>query len=119
MARNNIKILSPAQLEKLNAKYYFEVDGQDILVGLNGYQRVTRHSRDKCFHINSRNDVKRKICFSKEAIDIWLTCKENKLKLSLFDVQNAVNNLTVTYQPVSYENVVRFFNRSMKIQTNK
>ena len=119
MARNNIKILSQAQLEKLNAKYYFEVDGQDILVGLNNYQRVTRHPRDKCFHINSKTDVKRKICFSKEAIDIWLACKENKLKLSLFDVQNAVNNLTVTYQPVSYENVVRFFNRSMKIQTNK
>ena len=119
MARNNIKILSQAQLEKLNAKYYFDVDGQDILVGLNGYQRVTRHPRGKCFHINSRNDVKRKVCFSKEAIDIWLTCKENKLKLSLFDVQNAVNILTVTYQHVSYENVVRFFNRSMKIQTSK
>ena len=119
MARNNIKILSPAQLEKLNAKYYFEVDETDIIVGLNGYQRVTRHPRDKCFHINSRSDVKRKICFSKEAIDIWLACKENKLKLSLFDVQNAVNVLTVTYQRVSYENVVRFFNRSMKIQTNK
>ena len=59
MARNNIKILSPAQLEKLNAKYYFEVDENDIIVGLNGYQRVTRHPRDKCFHINSRNDVKR------------------------------------------------------------
>ena len=116
MARNNIKILSQAQLEKLNAKYYFEVDGQDILVGLNSYQRVTRHPRDKCFHINSRTDIKRKICFSKEAIDIWLACKENKLKLSLFDVQNAVNNLTVTYQPISYDNVVRFFNRSMKIQ---
>ena len=116
MARNNIKILSQAQLEKLNAKYYFEVDGQDILVGLNNYQRVTRHPRDKCFHINSKTDVKRKICFSKEAINIWLACKENKLKLSLFDVQNAVNNLTVTYQPVSYDNVVRFFNRSMKIK---
>ena len=119
MARNNIKILSQAQLEKLNAKYYFDVDDQDIIVGLNNYQRVTRHPRDKRFHINSKTDVKRKICFSKEAIDIWLTCKENKLKLSLFDVQNAVNVLTVTYQQVSYENVVRFFNRSMKIQTNR
>lgn len=106
--RNHIKLLSTGQLEKLNAKYYFEVDGDNIVVGLHDYDRFTLHPKDKPFHINSRSDVKRKICFNTFAINVWLKCYENKLKYSLFDVQQAVNVLTVTYQPVTEESVLRF-----------
>lgn len=113
MARNHIKLLSIGQLEKLDAKYYFELDGDSIVVGLHDYDRFTLHPKDKPFHINSRSDVKRKICFNMFAINLWIKCYEQKLEYSLFAVQQAVNVLTVTYQPVTEENVMRLLKQPL------
>lgn len=120
MARNNIKLLSQAQLEKLNVKYSFYIEGDMIVVSCSGYNRSTLHPKDKPFHINSRKYVKRKICFNLDAIEIWLKLVEEKCKYSLFDVQQAVNTLAITYQQVNYDNVKKFLSKpKLKIQSVK
>ena len=117
MARNNIKHLSSGMLEKLNEKYYFDVEDDDIIVGLNHYQRITRHPQTKPFHINSTCDIKRKICFNLVAINFWLQFHEDGLPFSLFDVQQAVNVLTITYQDIDRDSVLKFLKKPQtKIQ---
>lgn len=117
MSRNNIKLLSTGQLEKLNYKYQFTLDEDSIVVSLKDYHRQTRHPKNQPFHINSKVYVKRKICFNIQAIEFWIKTQEEGMKFSLFDVQQAVNVLTVTYQKVDYESVLHLLKqKSIKIQ---
>lgn len=114
MTRNNIKLLTPAQLDKLNEKYVFEVDENDIVVRLRHYNRVTKHPKDKAFHINSKI---RKVSFSLDAIEIWLSIRETHKNYSLFDVQQAVNTAYITYRPIEVTNVLNILkNPTFKIQ---
>ena len=108
MARNHIKLLTQAELENLNVKYIFSISGDDIVVSLKDYNRYTLHPKNKPFAINSRWGVKRVINFTLEAINFWIKCMEENKKYSLFDVQQAVNALTITYQDVNYESVLKF-----------
>jgi len=108
MARNHIKLLTQSELERFNNKYQICVDGDDIVVSLSNYDRYTRHPKDKGFFINSRIEVKRKINFTVEAIQIWIKCIEDNYNYSLFDVQQAVNALTITYQTINYESVLKY-----------
>lgn len=114
MTRNNIKLLTPAQLDKLNEKYVFEVDGNDIIVKLRHYNRVTKHPKDKAFHINSKI---RKVCFSLDAIELWLSIRDSHKNYTLFDVQQAVNTAYITYRPINVTNVLSILkNPTFKIQ---
>lgn len=117
MARNNIKPLTSGQLEKLNAKYRFSYDDNDVIVTLTTYNRMTRHSRTDPFHINCKSPIKRKICFSVTAIEYWIRSVEQGLKYSLFDIQQAANILAITYQSIDYDAVLKVLNqKSSKIQ---
>lgn len=115
MTRNNIKLLTPAQLDKLNEKYIFDVDDENIIVRLRNYNRITKHPKNKTFHINSKI---RKVCFSLDAINIWLSIRESYKNYSLFDVQQAVNTAYITYRPIDIQNVLTLLkNPTFKIQT--
>ena len=103
--RNNIKLLTQKELEQLNEKYFFELEGDMILVCLHHYDRVTAHPVNKSFHINCK-DV-RKVCFSLDAIDVWKQMIKKTKKYSLFDVQQAVNKLHLMYLDTTYTNVER------------
>lgn len=103
MARNNIKLLTDIQLKILNEKYIFELDGDEILVKFHHYGRVTRHDANKPFHINAKKI--RKVCFNVQAIEIWKSMQSDKKVPTLLSVQQAVNKLTITFQPVNVDTV--------------
>jgi len=105
MSRNNIKILTDVQLAKLNSKYLFILDGDDIVVSNRNYSRDTRHPKNKSFAINSKI---RKVTFSIDAINYWIECVTNDIvDYSLFDIQQAVNKLYVLYQPINFKSVMK------------
>lgn len=115
MARNNIKLLKPKELELLNEKFIFELEEDAIVVKLRNYGRVTRHPIDKPFHINAKGI--RKVCFSMEAINIWKALY-NKGLPTLFSVQQAVNYLTIAFQKVD-ENAVKKILSGQQIKVKK
>lgn len=104
MARNNIKILTDEQLTILTNKYRFALDEQTskILVRTAGYSKVTCHLSTEPFSINAKS-LKRKVCFSLNAIEIW---KNLKNRYSLFQIQDSVNRLTLMYQNINEETVL-------------
>lgn len=117
MPANNIKIMGDTLLEKIKAKYRVSYDEQtnSILVGLTTCKRITSHSADEGFHINSKKP-KRKICFSKDVIALFIECqKEDKTKdITIFDIQNAAISLKVMYQKVTLKSVVDFIRKKFE-----
>lgn len=112
MSKNNIKLLTTAQLQALRDKYSFELEGNEILVRTTAIRRIARHPADQPFHINAKPI--RKLSFSIEAIDIWKELLDTK-KYNLIDVQHAVNILTVTYQNVTKEAVIQIVDNGLKV----
>lgn len=102
--RNHIKLLDEEKLNILKNKYLFDIEGNYILVKFNDLKRVTKHPITRPFHINAKGI--RKVCFSMTAINIWKELFKENL-ISLFEVQQAVNKLIITYQKVTKENVVK------------
>lgn len=93
MPANNIRILNDVELHTLNSKYSFKYEGGVILVSTSNYSKITAHTLDKKFYLNTKIG---KMTITVEAIKQWV---ENfKDKYSLIDVQNAINTLIVTYQ---------------------
>ena len=88
--RNNIKLLTDRQLTELNEKYNFSIDGDNVVVDIKNYNRHTKHPITDSFFINSKI---RKITLSPEAISIWIELTQDRLRYTLFDVQNAINKL--------------------------
>lgn len=119
MARNNVKPLTEEQRIAFNKKYVFEYDFKtdEIIVKFTNYGRITTHNSNKNFSINSNI---RKITFTVDAINIWKELYVDKeTRESLIDVQNAANNLYVTYQEISLDSVKRFIRNwdgSMKVK---
>lgn len=112
MSRNNIKLLTERQRAEFKEKYYFEYEPGYVVVKLYDYGRITKHPDNKSFHINS---TIRKLIFSVDAIDIWKTLyKDPKTRISLIDVQHAVNSLYVMYQPITLKNVTNFLKNLAK-----
>ena len=93
MSHNNLKALSKSEMKYLNGRYSFELEGSQVLVRINNYNRVTAHSVNERFSLNTKV---RKIDITPEAIRMW----KNKFmhKYTLLDVQNAINTLISTYQ---------------------
>ena len=100
MGRNNAKVISDSEMSYLKSRYVFEVDGSQILVKIQNYDRVTAHPLTKGFSLNTKV---RKIGLTSEAIKLW--DESFKDKYSLFEVQNAINTLISTYQQPSFEDV--------------
>lgn len=103
MPKNNVHVLTEEELRTFKNKYLISIEDNKILVKFPNYARVTVHDIDKPFAINAKNF--RKICFSMEAINYWKKFVKQKSRYTLFDVQNAINILYVTYQPVNEKNV--------------
>ena len=102
MSRNNVKLLTATQLDKLNDKYEFFVEDNDIVVKMRHYNRSTKHPLDKSFFINSKI---RKISFSLDAINLWLKLKD-ETKYTLLDIQQAVNSAYVLYIEINEKNIL-------------
>lgn len=114
MPRNNIKLLTDRQRIALKEKYYFEYEDGNVVVKLHGYGRSTKHPDDKPFHINSKI---RKLVFSVDGINIWKELYvDERTRVSLIDVQHAVNSLYVMYQPVTVESVKKFMKDCIKVK---
>lgn len=110
MPANNSKVMSDEILEALNNKYsiVYNAENNTLIVSLKTWKRSTVHNADDFFHINSKVNPKRRVIFSKTAIDIFKELQQNdKTKhITLFDVQNAANKLKVMYQKVTQQKVV-------------
>lgn len=104
MARNNIKLLTDDELEYFKSKYYFELDGDDVVVKLTNRDKFTRHNRYQSFSINCKE--LRKITFTADAIDIWSKLMDTT-PYTLVDVQQALNMLLLTYQEITLDSVLR------------
>ena len=101
MKRNNTKLLTPKQLEDLVNKFGFtyDSDADTIFVECKNYQKITAHSAKEKFSINSKI---RKVTFTLDSIDLW---KRYFVDYNLFEIQNVVNSLYLTYQPITRPNV--------------
>lgn len=113
MKRNNTKLLSPRQLDEMNEKFEFIYDEptDSVLVKCRNYKKITPHPASQGFAINSKI---RKVSFTTDSIQIW---KELKANYSLLDVQQTVNKLYLTYQPItksSVENSLKTNNFTIK-----
>ena len=111
MPRNNIKILTDGQLDELNKKYIFSLSDDKIYVTIKDYNRITCHDVNESFFINS--DI-RKITINPISITYYRQFKEEKLPYSLFDIQQAVNILSITYQEVNKKNIINVINSFKK-----
>ena len=106
MSRNNVKVITETEMQYLNSRYMFQVDGSQILVRIQNYDRVTAHPLDKGFFLNTKV---RKIDITPEAIKLWN--ESFKSKYTLFEVQNAINILISTYQMPSFEDIAEQLKR--------
>ena len=105
MARNNVKLLTEAQLNELNAWYIFKLsdDRKNVIVTFSHYNRQTYHSVDSSFSINAK--TVRRITFTKEAIGYWIELLDKRKKYTLLDVQDAINRMYVFYQKLNLKNL--------------
>lgn len=104
MMRNNVKLLTDTQLRLFMHRYQIDYDGTNIIVKPRLKKRYTHHDANKPFHINAKN--LRKICFTMDAINIWKELYNPNTKLpSLFMVQQAVNILFISLQPIDIKHV--------------
>lgn len=112
----NLKALTDEELDYIRNSYQFDVHDKYIVVmcSVNGtmYNRKTLHDIDKPFSLTTKA---RKITISVQAINMWL--EKYKDKYSLIEVQNAINYLIITYQPLTDEEMEKQLKRkSVRIQ---
>ena len=112
MPRNNVHILTENELRAFKQKYIIEIEENKIVVKFYNNKRKTTHDIDKPFIINAKKF--RKINFNLEAINLWKSFINKKLKCTLFDVQNAVNFLYITYQTINEKNVKKILTDNIK-----
>lgn len=101
MPRSNIKLLTKDERRYFKENYTFSIKDDFILVKFNSYGRTVAHPVDEDFFIASKI---RKIKISKEAIKLWMTKLQNS-EYSVVDVQDAMNALTISYQPTDFDDV--------------
>ena len=106
MGKNNIKVISSSEMEYLNSRYSFSIEGNQILVKIKNYNRVTAHPANASFSLNTKV---RKLDITPEAVKLWNDSFKDKH--SLFEVQNAINILISTYQTPSFEEVAEQLKR--------
>lgn len=101
MPRSNIKLLTRGERRYFKENYTFSIKDDFILVKFNNYGRIVAHPIDEDFYIASKV---RKIKISKEATKLWMTKFQNS-EYSVVDIQNAMNVLTICYQPTDFDDV--------------
>lgn len=101
MPDNNRKVLSDAEIARLNTLYTFVYDAERnvITTQLSTCKRTTEHNADKPFIVISKW-LGKKVSFSIDSINIWkeLQATKSTAKYTLLDVHNTVNKLKLMYQ---------------------
>ena len=102
MPENNSRLIPREVLNALKTKYkvVYEPEKQGIYVLMANGNRATRHELNEPFHINSKSNPKRKVCFNLTTINAWLeiTKDPKNQRFTIFDVQNARIALKAMYQ---------------------
>lgn len=108
---NNCRALSKDELSFVNTKYEFWIDGDNVCVRCTNRTRITRHPKNKTFSVNIK--YIRKITYSIVAIEMFerFQADDARKKHSLTDVQNAINVLRITYQPIDEEHVLALLSK--------
>lgn len=112
MPENHSKLIPIHVLEALKIKYkvVYDIEQQAIFVKMANSNRSTRHDIDKPFHINSKSEPKRKVCFNLATINAWLEIASDpkNSKYTIFDVQNARIALKSMYQSLSVASILAY-----------
>lgn len=109
MPRRNIHCLAKDERQYFNEKYDFSIvknddDTEDVVVKIIDYNRMNRHSIDTKFSLLT---CIRRLTITVEAMHMWRDHFYGKTKeFTLIDIQDAMNRLTVSYQELTYENVL-------------
>lgn len=108
MSIGNTKILTKDELYSFNVSYNVEVIDNNF-IAINSVLRkvAVLHPINSWFRVFNKK-IKRKIQISPTASKMWT--EEFKNKYSIFEVQNAINVLTITYRDITKENVRKVLN---------
>lgn len=116
MAKNT-KALNDIELHYIKTNYNFTLEGNYVYVSYNNYKRMVVHPISHNFVLSTKV---RKITITVDAMKTWIN--KYKDKYSLIEVQNAINILVVTYQPITHENLElqlkRFQERELELELN-
>lgn len=100
----NIRILNNEEIDYLKERYIFElVDaGEDVYVAVktSTFHRKVLHDAKASFSINT--PIKR-ITITPEAVNYWKELQQ----YDLITIQNTINCLSIMYQAVSKEEIVK------------
>lgn len=109
---NNCRVLTKEELSFINAKYNFWFEDDFIYVRCTNRARIARHQKNEKFSINVRHI--RKITYCVTAIDMFERFQTDKMnnQHSLTDIQNAINILHITYQPIDDIHVLKVLNKN-------
>jgi len=98
--RRNIKLLDKDQLSYLKNKYIISIKAEKVCVELINRNQRTLHDMSEAFSVRSKN---RRVTINPFAIEIW---KENFYnEYTIFDVQNAINELIVEKQNLDIDTI--------------
>lgn len=108
---NNCRALSKDELSFMNAKYEFWINGDNVCVRCTNRARITYHPKNEKFSINIKRV--RKITYNVVAIEMFerFQVDDARKKYSLTDIQNALNILRITYQPIDEEHVLALLSK--------
>lgn len=105
MKQSNTKILTKDELDFLNNKYQIEYKDNLLFIKANTINRAVCHNLDDKFTIVFKKDgVIRFVKISPEATKMWVNNYKDT-SYSLFDVQNAINVLIISFQQVTKDDV--------------
>lgn len=109
MPDNHRKLLEPNFIEKLKLMYEFVYIPERNIIETHfpKLNKITERPADKKFLILVKKFGK-KIIFNLDVIEFWKEFQqtENLKKYSLFEINNAVNFLKITYQEPSREKII-------------
>lgn len=102
MKKSHLKLLTKEELKYFNDTYSFKIIDEGILTTTKNYNRVVVHDIDKDFLINTKI---RNVKITSQAMKMWINYFKNT-KYTLFDIQNAINALIISYQDIDSEEVM-------------
>ena len=114
MKANNIKLLTDSELNHLQEIYDIECIKDKDLILVRAGNKVTAHKLSEPFSLNVKTF--RRITFSKEMIDIWLSLNSKSIDISLFKVHQLCAQLLITYQEINEENVAELLKKSIRLK---
>lgn len=110
MRATNCRVLTKNELNYINNKYSFYIDGDSIVTKCKNTTRVTCRPKNEKFSINIR--CLRKITYSKLAIEMFERFQNNGVnEFTLTDIQNAINFCYLTYQKIDDAQITKILTR--------